>query len=74
MKSFWFRVLIAIDQFMNVLVLNGNPDQTVSGHVGYKSWTTGKTRWRVAEKFINTLFWFDPNHCRKSIDWDEVNS
>ena len=64
--------MIAVDQVFNVLLLNGSEDHTISGRVGYKSLTTNKKRWRYAEKFINTLFWFDKNHCFNSIEYDEI--
>jgi len=72
MKSYPLRVVIAVDQFFNVLLLNGNEDQTISGHVGYKAQMSNAYTWRIAEKIINTLIWFDPNHCFNSIEWDEV--
>lgn len=70
--SYIMRVLIAIDQLVNVVVLNGSPDHTISGRVGYKSMSTGKRRWRWAESFIDTLFFFEPDHCSRSIEHDEV--
>lgn len=66
------RLLITIDAFFNVLLLNGSEDHTISGLVGYRAYTTGKKRWLWAEKCINTLFFFDENHCFNSIEWDEV--
>lgn len=71
--KYLFNVLIAIDQLFNVLLLNGKPDHTISGRVGYKSLTTGKWYWLLLEKAINTLFFFDKDHCRTSIEWDEVD-
>ncbi len=71
-SSYILRVLIAVDQLVNVLFLNGSPDHTISGRVGYKAMTTSKARWLWAEKFINTLFFFEPNHCRRVIERDEI--
>ncbi len=71
-RSRLFRALLAIDNFFNVLLLNGSEDHTISGHVGYMSLTTNKRRWRILERIINAIFWFDKNHCYKSIEWDEV--
>ena len=70
--NYFFRLLIALDQFFNVLLLNGNPDHTISGRVGYRAYKTGKWYWLAIEKVINTFFWFDKNHCYTSIEWDEV--
>lgn len=71
-KNYFLRLLIALDQFFNVLLLNGSEDHTISGRVGYKAMTTKKKRWLFLEKVINTLFFFDPDHCRNSIEADEV--
>lgn len=69
-KSYALRVLIALDQFINVLILNGDEDHTISGRVGAKALITQKWYWLWTEKFINTLFWFDKDHCYNSIEWD----
>lgn len=68
------KLLISIDQFFAVLLLNAHPDQTISGHVGHKAMTTDKRRYKLAEKVINWLFspW-EKDHCRKSIEWDRLN-
>ena len=71
-KSYFLRMLIAIDQLLNVIILNGNEDHIISGHVGYKAYITHKKRWLVLEYIINKLFWFDPEHCFSSIEWNEV--
>lgn len=71
-KSYALRVLIALDQFFNVFLLNGSEDQTISGRVGYKAMTVGSWPWLLAEKVINTLFFWDKDHCRSSIEWDEI--
>lgn len=71
-KSYAKRLLVSIDQFFNVLLLNGSEDHTISGRVGYKALTTKKRGWLIAEKVINTLFFFEPDHCRNAIEYDEL--
>ena len=71
-RSRTWRILIAIDQLFNVAFLDGSEDHTISGHVGYMALTTGKKKWLVAEYIINKIFWFDRDHCRNSIELDEV--
>ena len=71
-KSRILRLLITVDAFFNVLLLNGSEDHTISGRVGYKSLTTRKRKWIYAEKFIDALFFFDANHCFNSIEYDEI--
>ena len=71
MKIYFLNLLVAIDQFFNVLLFNGSPDHTISGRVGYYTLTTGKKRWKMAEKCIETLVLFDSDHCFNSIHDDE---
>jgi hypothetical protein len=66
------RVLIAFDVFVNVC-LGGVPDSTISARVGYNA-IRGKTWALVAEKVINTLFFFRPNHCRTAIKGDYLRA
>lgn len=68
--AYFVRILVAIDQFGNTL-LDGNPDETISSRVGRNA-IAGKKWALIAEKVINALFWFQPNHCRTHIEWDEV--
>ena len=72
MKDYLLNLLRSVSQTVNALFLGGNEDHTISGHVGYMAKTTHKRRWLLAEKFINMLFWFDENHCRTSIELDEI--
>lgn len=71
-KSYILKLLIVIDAFFNVFLLNGSEDHTISGRVGFKALITKKKRWLIAEKVINTIFFFDKNHCYNAIEWDEV--
>ena len=73
-KPYWFKILIWLDQGFNVILLNGSEDHTISGRVGYKAMTTEKRGWIIAEYLINKLFFFDPDHCRSSIEYDEVGT
>lgn len=68
-----YNLLIAIDQFFAVLLFGTNPDQTISGYVGYKALTTDKKRYKLYQWFINLLFrpW-QKNHCYESIEWDRI--
>lgn len=72
-KSRLLKFLLGIDNAFNGLIFDGSEDHTISGHVGYMSLTTNKKRWRILEKIINTIFWFDPNHCYNSIEFDEID-
>ena len=65
-RSYLLSLLIAIDQLVNCL-LCGFPDETVSSRAHR---CNDKRKWQIAEKVINTLFWFDEDngmkHCELS--------
>ncbi len=59
--------LIWIDQGVNWL-LGGSPDHTLSGRVGYNA-LKGK-QWAICwQEVINTIFFWDEDHCFESIEW-----
>lgn len=64
-KNVWY----SIDQTINT-ILGGNPDHTLSGRIGYHALQGSKTCLYM-EKVVNLLFWFDKDHCRSAIEYDE---
>jgi hypothetical protein len=61
---------IGLSQLGRAMLL-GDPDETISGATG-KASLQGKWWFKnVQEPFINALFWYDPDHCFKSIEADE---
>lgn len=60
----WLRLLLAIDQLFNVLLLNGSQDETISSHIGRRM-ETGRASWaeRALARFLNL---FESRHCDKS--------
>lgn len=53
--DYLIRLGDALSQFINVLVFNGHPNESISG----RAWRT-RSRWYVV---INTVLWFDKGHC-----------
>lgn len=53
-----YRLILAIDNFFNVLIFNGSMDETISSHLG----RTGKHKWLCC--ILNKL---EYNHCKKSL-------
>lgn len=49
------RIGDALSQLLNVLLLNGHPNESLSG----RAWRT-KSVWYLV---IDTILWFDDNHC-----------
>ena len=54
---------IAADQLINA-VLGGRPSETLSVRAYRFGVLDGRTGWRRVVWFINTLFWWQKNHCR----------
>lgn len=55
------RLLVCFDQFLNVLILNGREDETLSSRFYRWSLKDGWL-WKLPAKIVDTLFFFD---CRK---------
>ena len=61
--------LIALDQFANT-VLGGSPDETLSA----RAWRTeqdGKIFGRFFRPLIDTLLFWDKNHCRSAFESEQ---
>lgn len=64
-RGYWQNILVGLDQFVGTL-FGIDADETISSYVGRNY--PGS----CCERFINWLFQ-DPNHCRNSIELDELN-
>lgn len=65
-KRTWFmRIALVFDQFLNVAFWNGSQDETVSSHIGRKM-LTGKATW-LDKKLCYFLKKIENNHCLKSL-------
>lgn len=86
MKTYTFNLLIAIDQFTNVLfgpLFNlafgvpkgasrfGYPDETISSVLGKLQ--ANQQGNAAARLLMRLLHWLDKNHCAKSVEADEGN-
>ena len=70
-KSYFKRLLIPITAFLNVFILNGSEDHTTSGRVGWKCENEPNKYWLLAKKLINSVFFWQDDHCKDSIETDE---
>ena len=63
LKLYILNILIAFDQFVNVLFL-GQPDETISS----RAWRCkdANSFWRMMHSLINKLFFFQKDHCHKA--------
>ena len=67
------NIIRSIDQFFNALI-GGNPDCTISGHVGLMAERAifSDNRWRKLEKLIDFTFApIEKNHCENSFLIDD---
>lgn len=63
--KFWiWQNLIALDQFANTLLL-GMADETLSSRA-YRAETKGRIFGKIFRPLIDTLFFFDKDHCLNS--------
>lgn len=62
MTSRLIRVGDALSQLLNVALLNGHPNESLSG----RAWRT-QSKWF---KVIDALLWFDKDHCRTAHEND----
>jgi hypothetical protein len=53
------RLLDSFSQVLNVLLLNGDANESISGRAYRENWS-------AAVKVIDALFFFDPGHCRNA--------
>ena len=60
--KYLIKVGDALSQLLNVLLLNGHPNESISG----RAFRT-KSLWYSV---IDLLFWFDPQHCRTAYEND----
>jgi len=62
-KTWIFKLLCLMSQIINALILNGEPDQTISSRAYALS---NVKKWAWVEGFINFIFFWEENHCYKS--------
>ena len=69
--SYWLNVLVAIDQLGNAIA-NGNPDNTISGRVGFFASDLHESKlksyWKTLERIIDFTFepLQGPGHCYRA--------
>lgn len=67
MWGYLIRVGNSLSQLVNVALLNGHPDECLSGRA-YRT----QTMWAIL--LIDTLFFWDPLHCERSYLNDVSNA
>lgn len=69
MKQRALNLLIALDQFLYVVFTLGvgMPDETMSA-AAYRGELDGRILAKFFRPVIDTLFWLQPEHCRKAYE------
>lgn len=67
MKQRVINLLVALDQLLFCMLTLGHsdPDETLSA-AAYRLELAGRLQGRIFRPLIDTLFFFDPDHCLKS--------
>lgn len=64
LKNYILQNLIGIDQQLNA-ILGGYADETLSSRA-WRMYEKGKIFGKIFKPLIDTLLWFDPDHCYQS--------
>ena len=63
LKVWFFKLLVVISQTINALILNGEPDQTISS----RAYSCNNVKvWSLVERAINFVFFWEKDHCYNS--------
>ena len=65
-----FIIAYGLDQLLAGIILL-KPDHTISGEAGYAK-HCGKRWGRIVAPVIDAIVFWQPDHCHKSIEWDEA--
>lgn len=65
--TFPHNVFVWFSQTVNVWILNGHPDETVSARAHRQQ---DKCRWRIVRQVTNSLFFWQQDHCYTSYAQD----
>lgn len=57
-------LLSSMSRFCNAVFLNGSTSISISARAALEP----GPRWARARRIIDAVFWFDPNHCRTSLE------
>jgi hypothetical protein len=72
-NTLWGKVILNLDRLLNIL-LRGELGVCLSTRAFIQARTAKpeyrRTRWVKIERFINTLFFTQENHCRSSYLWE----
>ena len=70
------NIAILMSQTAHTLLFprTGNPDLTISARAHIEAEVYGSPRWTIARDVIDTIFFWDNDHCRGSFERDVRNA
>ncbi len=73
LRWYIFRCLIAVDQMANVVLLAGEPDETISARAWRRSkdFDSGSDAWRIIRCILDCIFFFDSE---RLINGDQIRT
>lgn len=74
MNTYLSSLITSTSQFLNVLIFLGNPDETISGRSYRQGQLENHKGWKVSEKIVNVLFFWEKDHCKVSYHRDVQNA
>lgn len=72
-KRYLWNNVIAVDQLMNTFLI-GHPDETFSARCWRREQESHKRRWVLLRKIIDSIFFFQPEHCRLSYESEQAGN
>ena len=66
MIDYLTRLIGAVSRFLNVLLFNGSPDESISARAHREGWQ--------AEQWIDRAYFWQDAHCRQSFAWDRARA
>jgi len=64
-RTWFFRILLVVDQLFNVILWNGSQDETISSHISRRM-KNGKATW-LDKSICWGLKKISSKHCKKSL-------
>ena len=71
-RHYLIRVGNSLSQLLNTIILNGDPDESISGRSYRRGMLEHSKKWRILMNILDKIFWWDYQHCMKS-HYNDVN-
>lgn len=68
-RGYLSRIGTIISQTLNVILFNGDPDESISARA-YRRTQEGSVKWARVVRVIDAIFFFEPGHCRRAYQTD----